>query len=56
LDVDGIGRGLGVDVWALRFEVVTGSAGVGNSIIIELGWGTAEYIIEVMIAISINRF
>ena len=55
LDVDGIAGYFGIDMWALWFEVMTGGACVGDAIIMELGWGTAECIIAVMcISISIS--
>jgi hypothetical protein len=55
LDVDKITGNLGIDMWALGFEVMTSGACVGDAIIIELGWGTAECMIDVMcISISIS--
>jgi hypothetical protein len=41
LYVDGCIGDARIDMGALGFKVVTRGAGVGDSVIVELGWGTA---------------
>ncbi len=55
LDVDWIPCAVGIDMGAPWFEVMSCGASVGDATIIELGWGTAECIIDIMcISISIS--
>ena len=41
LDSDGLTGDAGVDVGTLGFQVVSRGASIGDSIVIERGWGTA---------------
>jgi hypothetical protein len=51
-DGDGITGNAGIDVGAGWFEIMSGGSGVCDSIIVELGWGSAKRIVDRMVISS----